>query len=802
MAVFRQNLEFTTLQFKQLEALENLQDSLEDIFKVGKDVYKRVDTLPDTILQSAGVIVKALTDIGQHDSQEDAYYDSILDSFRDSNRLLEDASEDIQQILEEEHEESTRYRERIPGLFDDLKSSLKDFAKEQWKLAAESANTWSRMYNDTIKYIGTDKNESQQFRRDIVNIVDDLNAEVSILGDFGAKLDPQQVMDTMLAISNSTNISDVDTLKAITKPLILAQETTNLNTAELAQLGSRLYNRYSFSSTSLEKLVDNVRNMSEGQNVDENQVLGLMSKASIYYGNMFRGDEEKILEALTNIGADSSWLQSNNMSTELLEKVVMLLGEYESGYKPAHGELSKLIGNGEVIDELLRKFVSGEGGLGETLARYLATVDPNSLVSFPGLGSVEDLLAAQQAIAALDSGNGNPLENIMKSLEEENSATERLEDKYTSIGDQINNNLKGISSYLSSIQESLGIGLDDITLGISVLGNVLGSKGILGVLGGSSGASLASGAGILGSLIGPAGIVAGIVALGVVVDGISEAYKKVNEDKLASMGDLAKGEAKEGTEYYWESSLGDDGVSWELKSVDTSNFGEEELAKFHEVQSKNAEDYQSFLSKGTNLTGWGKAFDIVTRGMLTSNQKVYAYTLEDLANYNTDPKYQDMTNYYLSNGLLNTSSTRTIEGFLKNIDEYLDLYNEGKVAEVKKNGSPGATASLVSSYDVGTNYVDKDQLAYIHEGEEIVPKKYNPSANIEDIKKIVDSQDMSEELETIAIVLSDIKDYLEYWKKDEDRKSSIKTAKSSILGRTDSRSRLSNYYRDYEALSY
>lgn len=40
-----------------------------------------------------------------------------------------------------------------------------------------------------------------------------------------------------------------------------------------------------------------------------------------------------------------------------------------------------------------------------------------------------------------------------------------------------------------------------------------------------------------------------------------------------------------------------------------------------------------------------------------------------------------------------------------------------------------AKANGLASLDVGTNYVPKDMLALIHEGERIVPKKYNPDAN-------------------------------------------------------------------------
>ena len=48
-----------------------------------------------------------------------------------------------------------------------------------------------------------------------------------------------------------------------------------------------------------------------------------------------------------------------------------------------------------------------------------------------------------------------------------------------------------------------------------------------------------------------------------------------------------------------------------------------------------------------------------------------------------------------------------------------------KLAAAKLFGLEGWPKVSISSYDVGTNYVPYDQLAYIHQGEAVIPKKFN-----------------------------------------------------------------------------
>lgn len=57
------------------------------------------------------------------------------------------------------------------------------------------------------------------------------------------------------------------------------------------------------------------------------------------------------------------------------------------------------------------------------------------------------------------------------------------------------------------------------------------------------------------------------------------------------------------------------------------------------------------------------------------------------------------------------------------------------------------------SYDVGTNYVPRDMVAQLHEGEAVVPKRYNPAANgdSEDSAAATDLAGLRAELQAIAL---------------------------------------------------
>lgn len=69
-----------------------------------------------------------------------------------------------------------------------------------------------------------------------------------------------------------------------------------------------------------------------------------------------------------------------------------------------------------------------------------------------------------------------------------------------------------------------------------------------------------------------------------------------------------------------------------------------------------------------------------------------------------------------------------INGVIKIINNVLKSLNKIKVPDwVPGLGGKGVNFKMIPTLNVGTNYVQHEGLAYLHQGEAVVPKKYNPA---------------------------------------------------------------------------
>ena len=82
-----------------------------------------------------------------------------------------------------------------------------------------------------------------------------------------------------------------------------------------------------------------------------------------------------------------------------------------------------------------------------------------------------------------------------------------------------------------------------------------------------------------------------------------------------------------------------------------------------------------------------------------------------------------------------------INGIINGINKVLKKINSLKVPDwVPKIGGKHTNFKMIPTLATGTNYVPEDTLAYIHKGESVVPKKYNPYLGTEGLTNAIKQQ--------------------------------------------------------------
>jgi tape measure domain-containing protein len=82
-----------------------------------------------------------------------------------------------------------------------------------------------------------------------------------------------------------------------------------------------------------------------------------------------------------------------------------------------------------------------------------------------------------------------------------------------------------------------------------------------------------------------------------------------------------------------------------------------------------------------------------------------------------------------------------INGIIKGINAVLKKINGLKIPDwVPKIGGKHTNFKMIPTLATGTNYVPEDTLAYIHQGEAVVPKRYNPFVGTEGLTNIIQKQ--------------------------------------------------------------
>lgn len=218
-------------------------------------------------------------------------------------------------------------------------------------------------------------------------------------------------------------------------------------------------------------------------------------------------------------------------------------------------------------------------------------------------------------------------------------------------------------------------------------------------------------------------------------------YKKAQKDYKKAIEDLKKAKKEQekiATMWTWILEPGD-----YYDAIDHINEIEKRIGRIKEEQKKLNATYDI----GTNRIGQSVQLTDTMQSTLEKANKRAQFindtTSKWSSNISNANSEANNLNKKMSNGFISlqtniNDTNNTFNSMKKNIN---NTFDKNYSLKIDISSISSATKSIVSqfntslralgiklpSYDVGTDYVPRDQIAMIHEGERIVPKKYNNS---------------------------------------------------------------------------
>lgn len=813
MAVLRQDLLRSTFQERQIELLSSIEKSTKSLpdnlpALLEKNTNRTINAFDDMI----GRFSKSLESIVRTGFQNYATGTGrvIADSLREES---ENIREDQRKEADRQRREQDAYRGELFSQVTKIGSSLLRVAN-RFGISVDKAISESARYSDLqnifVRNTNTTRDLAVGFRKDIMSAVESLNERSNGL------YNGLESFELLVGLINTTSIKNTEFYEEYGEIFLETQKTMNLNLGTLAEFSDKFYRKYNFSSATMEQLTTSIRENTAGTSVSEDAMMNFMKTidADVMYmaDGMARrsggNSEEYYSKIMDNMTSMYSWLHSEGYDPEYLINLITSSQTGDQSAKTTLGNLGINASDSSVAQRLYSDPVGfmvdlttrisnlsskdNTGTYGRTYAS-MTGMDFETLMLSRMNGpltrqSYEDFMARQSSIIS-----DNPEDEIFMSNEE------RIANKVSTIYDDV-----------SDISESLGFNLETI-IGLlrDISGLVISVKGLKSILGLGQGGALLSSLlkgsttllGGTGGLLAAAGPIAlGIAAVGLSVNTISKWYDQKEAERKRTEG-ITTAVANEGLNGNYL-VYNADGT---LSAVDSWGATRQSTPNLESYAIDTAKSNASLVNKGTSavlgLTGMDTDQIALSRDRSYEGNKYY------LAAYNTAVKLNKekgddyalrWLEAYRKKGLMTEPwqwewliSTDSNGG--NYYPEALRLFREENKLLYPEKGFLGLSTheKVVPAYRMGTNYVNGDQLALVHEGEAIIPAQYNPFSKnggstdyLSRISKFNDESLRLEEtylpyLRNLSETLTQIKDFLKFWRTDNLDRESIKSVTES-----------------------
>lgn len=456
--------------------------AINSIAHASESSAKNIEYITMKITGTADIFTKRMDNAASATEKFNTGLLSSLNITRVFNRNMSDTSDTTR-----------RFRDNLQSTESVFGTLIRHFGGLD-KLGREVDN-FSAASNQMIRLSGMRGDTVREFRSEIMSTVKDMNMEM------GSIFSPQESYKQIISISQGVT-SNLEALEEMTRPLLLTQETLDVNINSIADLFNRFYTRYSFSSENMESVLDEIRGNTAGNSANAEATLQNIKSLENWINVIAGNDNQKREDMIAEISHYTSWLESMNIDSAPYTKYLEAI---------AYGDWGE---NKELLNIFSRQGVTGTQA--QDMARngqwqdltIMMTEGMRDMISTVqdsrSLGKALDNLGIDRSTAmanwtTLDSAGFVSFEDFLKENDANNkaSAAELVEDKYVSAADKTNNWLEQIYSKIASIQEHIGIGVSDLAIG-AFLASRLGMGGV-GAGGSLIGGALTRGANTVGA---------------------------------------------------------------------------------------------------------------------------------------------------------------------------------------------------------------------------------------------------------------------------------------------------------------
>lgn len=488
---------WSTYQDTQLNVLRALEQSFNTSLAISKTLSNNMSNMQrsmETLLRSANSLVPLVSRTsGSATSSQDAVYRSIQRHYDRERQHQERAHKSAMRNLETQlraaqdqlrtAEEARIRQKELDQIRKESFEALGQQAKNIFSTIGKATDNLLKINNQIIQNSGSSKEDVAGFRGDIMETVKELNKEIGN-NLYRSSESYEKIASVMSGVTNS-----IDAMNVMSRPLLLASETMNVDIGSVSKLLNRFYTRYSFSSTTMEEILDGIRGNTENTGADPNAVLNSITALEPLLINATQNQEELLIPLVDSVSGAFASLSAQGYD---YEKVIDDIYKIVGGVSNWDHRTQMIVQNAgfEGASDAIAALTSSDDPLGFEdailrIAQSASTVDGNNPIVFNRDENGNLTNVAMQSTAEnlgmdfrsgfaqnvyQEFGNSATISEWLKN-QDDKSMVEVAADKYVSATDRVVNYLDPLLSLVARMQESLHIGITDIIQAIALYGS-------------------------------------------------------------------------------------------------------------------------------------------------------------------------------------------------------------------------------------------------------------------------------------------------------------------------------------------